>query len=46
MASFLGHALGLSHSAVSTALMYPYYSYKPNNLLTDDDILGIQYFYG
>jgi len=41
----LGHALGMGHSAISTAVMYAYY----NNIkqsLTSDDIAGIQSIYG
>jgi hypothetical protein len=40
----IGHALGLSHSSVSTANMYP--SYKTiQRALTSDDINGIQAIY-
>ncbi len=40
-----GHALGLSHSAVSTANMY--YSYKTiHRTLDPDDVSGIQAIYG
>ena len=42
-----GHALGLDHSEVRAAIMYPYYTgYVPNMRLHSDDIAGIQYLYG
>lgn len=40
-----GHALGLAHSTVSDALMYPYYG-GPHRFLHQDDIDGIQSIYG
>ncbi|GAA2005939.1 matrixin family metalloprotease [Microbacterium ulmi] len=40
-----GHSLGLAHSTVSGALMYPYYG-GPHRFLSDDDIAGIQSIYG
>jgi hypothetical protein len=40
-----GHALGLAHSTVSGALMYPYYG-GPHRYLTQDDVDGIQALYG
>jgi peptidoglycan hydrolase-like protein with peptidoglycan-binding domain len=40
-----GHALGLAHSTVGTALMYPYYS-GAHRFLDADDIAGIQALYG
>lgn len=42
-----GHSLGLSHSSVQGALMYPWYQgNKPNFELPEDDRLGIQNMYG
>nr|XP_033805426.1 matrilysin isoform X2 [Geotrypetes seraphini] len=43
-----GHSLGLDHSNVPGALMFPYYVYvNPNNFrLSRDDIQGIQSLYG
>ncbi|KAG8446572.1 hypothetical protein GDO86_014140 [Hymenochirus boettgeri] len=41
-----GHALGLEHSDVKEALMYPMYRYIEEFQLHDDDISGIQYLYG
>lgn len=42
-----GHALGLDHSEVRNAIMYPYYTgYVDNMRLHSDDIAGIQYLYG
>jgi hypothetical protein len=40
-----GHALGLDHSALSTAVMYAYYNGVKQSL-TSDDIAGIQSIYG
>jgi hypothetical protein len=40
-----GHALGLAHSTVNNALMYPYYS-GPHRFLDNDDVSGIQALYG
>lgn len=40
-----GHALGLAHSTVTDALMYPYYG-GPHRFLSADDIAGIQSIYG
>nr|P91953.1 RecName: Full=50 kDa hatching enzyme; Short=HE; Short=HEZ; AltName: Full=Envelysin; AltName: Full=Sea-urchin-hatching proteinase; Contains: RecName: Full=38 kDa hatching enzyme; Contains: RecName: Full=32 kDa hatching enzyme non-specific; Contains: RecName: Full=15 kDa peptide; Flags: Precursor [Hemicentrotus pulcherrimus]BAA19171.1 hatching enzyme [Hemicentrotus pulcherrimus] len=42
-----GHSLGLYHSDVQSALMYPYYrGYNPNFNLDRDDIAGITSLYG
>lgn len=44
----LGHALGLAHSQVPTALMYPTYQYV-NTVgyeLPNDDRQGVQAIYG
>ncbi len=40
-----GHSLGLDHSSVSGALMFPSYS-GPHRFLSQDDISGIQSIYG
>lgn len=43
----LGHSLGLEHSQVREAVMFPFYTkYKPGFKLNEDDILGIQSLYG
>uniref|UniRef100_A0A087Y3I6 Matrix metalloproteinase-9 n=1 Tax=Poecilia formosa TaxID=48698 RepID=A0A087Y3I6_POEFO len=41
-----GHSLGLDHSTVRQALMYPLYSYVEDFSLDQDDIDGIQFLYG
>lgn len=40
-----GHSLGLAHSTVAGALMYPYYG-GPHRNLEADDIAGIRAIYG
>uniref|UniRef100_A0A672PSD6 Matrix metalloproteinase-9 n=1 Tax=Sinocyclocheilus grahami TaxID=75366 RepID=A0A672PSD6_SINGR len=40
-----GHALGLDHSKIKDALMYPMYRYIEDFSLHRDDIKGIQYLY-
>jgi len=43
----IGHSLGLKHSSVPTAVMFPtYQGYKPNFKLDRDDIDAIQKLYG
>ncbi|XP_066499355.1 uncharacterized protein [Hoplias malabaricus] len=41
-----GHALGLDHSNIQDALMFPMYKYVADFSLHEDDIEGIQYLYG
>ncbi|XP_051509367.1 matrix metalloproteinase-9-like [Myxocyprinus asiaticus] len=41
-----GHVLGLDHSNIKDALMYPMYKYVEDFSLHSDDIKGIQYLYG
>ena len=42
-----GHALGIEHSNVRGAIMYPYYTgYVPNLKLHSDDIAAIRSLYG
>jgi hypothetical protein len=37
-----GHSLGLEHTHVTTAVMYPFYGYSSDFKLDKDDIEGIQ----
>ena len=41
-----GHSLGLGHSRVRSAVMYPSYTYRRNFNLNRDDINGIRKLYG
>ncbi|XP_014835540.1 PREDICTED: matrix metalloproteinase-9-like [Poecilia mexicana] len=41
-----GHGLGLNHSNVRNALMFPLYRYVEDFSLDQDDIDGIQFLYG
>ncbi|XP_016520804.1 matrix metalloproteinase-9-like [Poecilia formosa] len=41
-----GHSLGLDHSNIREALMFPLHSYVEDLSLDQDDIDGIQYLYG
>jgi len=43
----IGHSIGLGHTDVQGAIMYPYYTgYDPNMALHQDDINGVRYLYG
>lgn len=41
-----GHALGLDHTSVPEALMYPMYRFTEEHPLHRDDVQGIQHLYG
>lgn len=41
----IGHSLGLQHSTVAEALMFPSYS-GPHRFLAPDDVAGVQSLYG
>jgi matrix metalloproteinase-14 (membrane-inserted) len=42
----IGHSLGLAHSSIKSAVMYPYYGgYQPSFSLNPDDIAGIKRLY-
>ncbi|KAM6457666.1 matrix metalloproteinase-9 isoform 1-T1 [Liasis olivaceus] len=41
-----GHSLGLEHSSIREALMYPMYTYLADFHLHSDDVAGIQFLYG
>lgn len=42
-----GHSLGLAHSSVQGALMFPWYAGIPDNFeLPDDDRVAIEQLYG
>lgn len=42
-----GHSLGLGHSSVKGAIMFPWYQgYEMNKNLPEDDRLAIQQIYG
>lgn len=41
-----GHSLGLGHSSVQNAIMYPWFVDYQVNELPDDDRLAIQQLYG
>ena len=42
----IGHALGLDHSNVPEALMWPHYHFMQNFELPKDDVQGVQALYG
>lgn len=42
----IGHSLGLAHSSVRDSIMFPFYSDGRKVTLSQDDINGIQTFYG
>jgi len=42
----LGHALGLAHSSIKGAVMWPYTGMNETRVLQDDDVHGIEALYG
>ncbi|KAH6824194.1 hypothetical protein C2S53_011705 [Perilla frutescens var. hirtella] len=42
----IGHMLGLEHSTVQSAVMFPFFNLGERKRLDDDDINGIRFLYG